>query len=63
MTPPGIHEFRLRVEHASASPERRVEIQKELFADFNIIFRPLSPEVGVWETYDKRRKAHKEIKP
>lgn len=61
MTPPSIHEFRLRVEHASASPERRVEIQSELRAEFNLIFRSLSPEVGVWEKYDGRRKNHKEV--
>lgn len=60
MTPPAIHEFRLRIEHASAETERRKEIQAEMLAEFGLLFRALSPEVGVWEKYDGRRKKHKE---
>jgi hypothetical protein len=58
---PLISEFRLRVEHASASPERRSEIQSELLNEFNLIYRALSPDVGVWEKCGKRRKSHKEV--
>lgn len=61
MTPPAIHEFRLRIEHASAAPERQTEIQTEMLTEYSMIFRRLSPEVGVWEKYDGRRKKHKEV--
>jgi hypothetical protein len=61
MTPPAIHEFRLRLEHSKADAERRSEIQTEMLTEYGMVFRPLSPEVGVWEKYDGRRKKHKEV--
>ena len=56
MTPPSIYEFRLRIEHASASPERRAEIRAELLSEFDIAFRELSENVGVWEPAKKGKK-------
>ena len=51
-----INQTRLWIEHAKSDSARRAEIEVEMLAQFALVFRPLSADVGVWESALKGKK-------